>query len=126
MNHIDEAEFGRACDAIDAFQRQHENDPGITGMVARINLAALRPVYLAMVREFNAGASAGDISKALAAFMSNVVLSAADTITNKEPQARELEINRFLIALGVCIRRGMEDPNPDAQTFVRARPMARA
>lgn len=102
MNHIDERECAAALDGLDAYQRRHESEPGLTGMVARINLAALRPLYLAMARELNAGASAADISNALAAVMSNIVLSVADTITNKEPQARVRRPMRCAPALPIC------------------------
>jgi hypothetical protein len=114
MNHIDERDAAAAMDRVEAYQREHSGQPGMNGIVARLNLAALRPIYEAMFKEINAGATPDQISAGLAAMVSNIVLTVADSISAREPARRQQEIERFLFLLEWCMAKDVEDTEPDA------------
>lgn len=117
--HLDEREVARVMDRLDVHQRKHEAEPGIVGIQARLQLAGLRPIYLAMVREANAGADIAQLRRAVAGFISNLVMCVADSATNKVEPERTNQLKLMMIEIGFCVGKNREDNEPGGDQMVR-------
>jgi len=124
--HIDEA---AASVAIARIERENEKrcaDAGVVGVQARLQVAALRAFYMAIVGETNRGTLPSELRRAAAAFTANLLLSVVDTITSGNQPQRFEEARLVVAEVGFCIGEFINDPQPGRVERVPAVPGGRA
>ena len=120
--HISEAEMLAAIEGIERHNRKREKVPGVGGVQARMQIAVLRPFYVALVSEINLGATTDELRTAVIGLTCNALLSIIDTISAREPAARFNEGRRAMVELGLTLADMMkrDEPGSEAKVMMQA------